>query len=290
MANAREPIAWDDARIFLAVARAGSIAAAGKQLAIDHATVSRRLVAFERAVGLPLVARTRQGVHLTDEGAAILAIAARAEEPMLELQRHRDATHAAGTVRMATSSILSTGLLARHVPQFRRENPKLQLELIVGRGLVDLTRREAEVALRLRPPGRAAGEPSIVATKLADVGFALYGTGEQTRLRVRRFIRYVGYEPAADRIQAEAEGTETSVFVDDVPTAMALARAGCGITILPCFLGDSEQQLTRASEVLESHRLYVVTTEELRRAPRVQHVLRWLKGLTTAERARLAGE
>lgn len=289
MVKAGEPIAWDDVRIFLAVARAGSIAAAGKLLAIDHATVSRRLAAFEVAVGLPLVSRTRQGVRLTDEGAAVLAIATRAEEPMLELQRHRDATHAVGTVRMATSSILTTGLLAPHVSKFREDNPSLQLALIVGRGLVDLSRREAEVALRLRPPGAVVAEPSVVATKLGDVGFALFGTREQTRLRSRRFIRYAGYEPAAERVQAEATGADTAVLVDDIPTALALARAGCGVTILPCFLGDAERQLIRASAVLEHHRLFVATTEELRRAPRVQRVLRWLKELISAERARLAG-
>jgi hypothetical protein len=136
--------------------------------------------------------------------------------------------------------------------------------------LVDLTRREADLALRLRPPGKAPGEPSIVVTRLAAVGFALYGTRTAARASPPRFVRYAGYEPASQRVQAAAAEAVTSALVDDVPTALALAIAGCGLTVPPCFLGDEEPGLIRASEVLESHGLFLATTEELRRAPRVQ--------------------
>jgi len=159
----------------------------------------------------------------------------------------------------------------------------------VGRRLVDLTRREADLALRLRPPGKAPGEPSIVVTRLAAVGFALYGTRTAARASPPRFVRYAGYEPASQRVQAAAAEAVTSALVDDVPTALALAIAGCGLTVLPCFLGDEEPGLIRASEVLESHGLFLATTEELRRAPRVQRAQRWREAVALAERARLAG-
>jgi DNA-binding transcriptional LysR family regulator len=288
--RASAPIEWDDVRVFVAAAREGSIAAAAKRLAVDHATVSRRLASFERTLGMPLFLRTRLGLALTDDGSAVLAIVAPAEVSMLELERHRDARSTVGRVKLATSSILSAWLLAPHVSTFREQNPDVELEFTVGSKLVDLTRREADLALRLRPPGKQVAEPNILAIKLAVVGFALYGTREQLRARPRRFIRYGGYEPAADKVRAYATGTVTTVLVDHIPTAVTLARAGLGVTILPCFLADGEPSLVRASRVLESHKLYLTCTVELRRAPRIECVVRWLRDLISSERERLAGE
>ena len=288
MPRASASIEWDDVKVFVTAAREGSIAAAARRLAVDHATVSRRLASLERALGMPLVVRTRLGLTITDDGAAVLAIVAPAETSLLQLERHLDARSTPGRVRLATSSVLSAWLLAPHVPAFREQNPEVELELVVGRKLVDLNRREADLALRLRPPGRQAAEPNILAVKLAVVGFALYGTREQTRARPWRFIRYGGYEPAADKVQTYAAGTVTTVLVDHIPTAVMLARTGLGLAILPCFLADGEPLLVRASRVLESHKLYLTSTVELRRAPRVERVVRWLRDLISSERERLA--
>lgn len=72
--------------------------------------------------------------------------------------------------------------------------------------------------------------------------------------------------------------------MDDVPTALMLARAGCGLTMLPRFMADAEPALVRASEVLESHRLSVAVLSELRRAARIEGVFRWLERLAEMER------
>jgi DNA-binding transcriptional LysR family regulator len=281
---------WDDVKIFVAVAREGSIASAGKTLGLDHATVSRRLAAFEKAMGQAVVTRSRSGVRLTAEGEALNAIAQRAEEPMLALQRRRaSASASTGSVRLATSGILAAWLLPRHVADLYRSDPLVRLDLTMARRLVDLSKREADIALRLRPPGSTVAEPSTLVRKLADVGFALYGTRDAVRARERRLVRFSTLEPGASRLDAEAKGTAASVLVDDMPTALMMACAGCGLTVLPCFMADAEPALVRASDVLESHRLFVAVLSELRRAPRIEAVFSWLERVAKTERKRLAG-
>jgi molybdate transport repressor ModE-like protein len=292
MASLRSaPLPWDDVKIFLAVAREGSIAAASKVLGVDHATVSRRLAAFEQTMGQKVFTRGRSGVRLTSEGEALIAIAQRAEEPMLALQNRRASpSAAAGMVRLATAGILSVWLLPRHIPDLYRSDPLVRLELAVGRRLLDLAKREADIALRIRPSGSTVAEPSTLVRKLGDVGFALYGTREALRARERRLVRFSTLEPGASQLDAEAKaGATPSVFIDDMHTAMMLARAGCGLTVLPCFMADAEPALVRASEVLESHRLYVAVLSELRKAPRIDSVFRWLERVAKTERQRLAG-
>lgn len=292
MASARSiPLPWDDVKIFLAVAREGSIAAAGKALGLDHATVSRRLAAFEQAMGQKAFTRGRSGVRLTSEGEALVVIAQRAEEPMLALLNRRASPSAStGVVRLATAGILSVWLLPRHIADLYRSDPLVRLEFMVGRRLVDLTKREGDIALRIRPSGSTVAEPSTLVRKLADVGFAMYGTREVVRARERRLVRFSTPEPGASQLDAEARaGATPSVIVDDMHTALMVACAGCGLTVLPCFVADAEPRLVRASDVLESHRLYVAVLSELRKAPRIDSVFRWLERVAKTERQALAG-
>ena len=285
------PLSWENVRIFLAVAHAGSIAAAAKELRIDAATVSRRLASLERQLGASLVTRGRAGARLTDEGESVRALAESAAGAMLAIAQSRAERDLgpAGTVRLATSGILGAFLLAKHVPNFLREYPDIRLEIVVARRLVDLSNQEADVALRLRPTGHFIAEPATHALKLATVGFALFGTRRVARSPQPRFIRLLGYEPATRAIEARTAGRPATISVDELPTALALARSGCGLAILPCYMGDGIPGLVRASEVLERHLLYAAFLSELRKAPRVDAVIQWLKVVVRREQRRLDG-
>ncbi len=276
---------WDDVKIFLAIARGGSITAAAKSVGVDASTVSRRVAALERNLGVSLFTRGRSGVALTEEGQGILAIAERAEESMLAIARSRGAfsTAPGGTVRLATSGILSAYLLAPHVTLFHRRHPGVRLEIAVARQLVGLAKREADVSLRLRPEGKPIAEPSAVAIPLGPVAFALFGTRRETRARAPRFIRHFGFEPGRKHLEARSAGADSMLWVDELPTAFMLARAGYGLAVLPCFMGDRERSLVRASDVLERHRLFAVTLRELRGLPRIDAVVRWLKDVVDRE-------
>jgi DNA-binding transcriptional LysR family regulator len=145
---------WDDFRHFLAVARAGSLADAALQLKTSPATVGRRVAALETQLGARLFDRKQTGYTLTESGAATHKKAEEVEEAVLSVEREalgRD-LHVSGRVRLATSDELATNVIAPHFSEFRRCYPHILLEVAARHDLANLSRREADVALRSARP------------------------------------------------------------------------------------------------------------------------------------------
>jgi DNA-binding transcriptional LysR family regulator len=284
---------WDDLRLLLAIARAGSLLAAARALGVDHGTLSRRLGAFERTMGVPLFVRDRGGVRPTRDGEELLPLAEQAEASVLAIERRREALvrDIAGTVRLATSGILAKALVAPHVPSLRRAQPALRLELTVGRPLVNLARGEADLALRLRPVGAKLAEPSILVVRVATVAWAVFGARGRAEGRTLRgpWVRYAGYEPGAEWVARRVRPEDVALRVDDVPTAFEAARAGVGLAVLPCFYVGRGDGLVRVARGVDEHHLVIAVHAELRHVPRVDAVIRWLKATATRERGRLEG-
>src|SRR5262245_46570898 len=133
-------IVWDDVRHFLAAARHGSFARAGRELGIEHTTVARRVTALEEKLGARLFDRTRSGLRLTAAGEEIARRGADAEARVHEIERLAGtfADDAAGQVVLATSSVLAQALVAPALEALARLHPKIQLHLFVARRFVDL--------------------------------------------------------------------------------------------------------------------------------------------------------
>lgn len=280
-------IDWEDIRYVLAIASAGSLSKAGHALGVQHTTLSRRVMALERRLGVQLFHRARDGMSLLAPLDEILRLARVAEQNMLAVERRLVALGAGPRrVRLATSGILATGLLADHVDELLQQDPEICIELLVGRALVSLARREAELALRLRAPGAWVAEPSVVAPVIARVGWAAYAV-RNGKARARVVFRGA-VRPGDAWLRRHAKSFR-EIAVDDVPTAVALARAGVAIAVLPCFLAEREPALRRRSGILEEHRLVLAIPSELRRVADVARVIDWIKRVAKAERARLAG-
>jgi DNA-binding transcriptional LysR family regulator len=284
-----QQLPWDDVRSFLAVASAGSLSAAARTLRVEHSTLSRRMTALEQRLGLNLFRRTRDGVELSPAGAEVLTLAQAAEERMLLGERKLDAlTKDRPRVRLATSSILASGLLAPHVGELVAAHSELGLELVVSRGLVRLSRGEADLALRLRPPGAYVAEPSVIVSVLARVGWAAYARGKAGEKRGT--ITLSGpTQPGRAWLDARRGSGRSEIVVDDVPTALALARDGTGAAVLPCFLADEQPRLSRRSELLDEHRLILAVSRDLRRIEPQRTVIQWLRQVASTNADRLAG-
>jgi DNA-binding transcriptional LysR family regulator len=158
---------WDDLRVFLAAARAGSFSRAAGALGLKQSTVSRRIAALEATVGGELFLRSHTGLVPTARGAALLAAV-----PDLEAAAARALRAAAGAeegvvgeVRLAVAPGLASLWLAPRLPSLLDAHPRLRLELVVSTSVADLTRREADLALRFVRP---AGE-DLVARKLGEL-------------------------------------------------------------------------------------------------------------------------
>ena len=161
---------WDDLRCVLAIARAGSLSGAARELGIEHSTVFRRLNSVEKRLGVRLFERSPRGYTPTACGELAAAAAGAMESEALGVERRMLGADArlTGVVRLATSELFAGFLLPRVLKQFLEAHPGVEVETHIASRMVDLTRREADLALRatVSPPehlpGRSAiGEPPV---------------------------------------------------------------------------------------------------------------------------------
>jgi DNA-binding transcriptional LysR family regulator len=274
-----------DLPLVLALARAGTLAAAGEVLEVDQSTVFRRLNELERRLGVRLFERSASGYRLTEAGALAANAAERMETELHALDREitgRD-QQLSGAVKLTASETLSYGVLPQLIAHVRRTHPGIQLTLAIDNRMYDLSRREADVALRTRRPT----EGDLFGRKLASVAWAFYGASTQRPLRRRADAldfsgrEVIGWDEPNDRIV-------TSTWLHQhVPAAQIVyrsnsfvqqlmaARAEIGIALLPCYLADAIPDLRRlASPIAElQSELWIVTHEALKDTARIRACL-----------------
>lgn len=143
---------WDDLRIVLAVFREGTLSGAARRLGVTHSTVFRRLGAIEEQMGARLFERFRDGYVPTPAGETAAKAAARLEDEVLTLERRLSGQDQkpSGIVRITTTDTLGT-ILMRHLPAMRAVHPEIQFEIAISNSMANLTRREAEIAIRPTP-------------------------------------------------------------------------------------------------------------------------------------------
>ena len=293
---------WQDLRILLAVARTGSVVAAGRDLGLAHTTVSRRLAALELD-GPALFVRAAAGVTPTPEGDALLERARAVEEAMLALD-HRIANlsdRLEGTVRIATN--LPWGeLLMPALGRLRERAPGLILHIQISNALVDLARHEADVAVRVVPPGRTPTWSSVVARKLVSAGFALFGSARYFERRGDRpapvsdlagheVIIYGGnfpWQPGAALLAGSGDRVRRVMTTNNLHGAAEAAAAGFGLAVLPCFLGEA-RRLIPLSSPIEHDDVYIAFAADMQHVPRVRAVIDTVVDAVRADADRLQG-
>lgn len=287
---------WDDLRVFLAVARAGSLSGAARALGVNHSTVFRRIGAFEEALGVRLFDRLPNGYVLTAAGEEMRDSALRVEEEIAALGRMITGQdlRLSGTVRITTVDMLALGLLPRHLASFRRAYPGIEIELIVGNVTLNLSRREADVALRVgnEPPEMLFGR------RVGRLVFAVYGSasayanGAGTPLEEQSWIGFdAEHEAIVRRFAQFLPEVRPGYRVNSVAAAIAAARAGIGLAPLPCGLADLEPDLVRIAPLPDTFTLdlWLLTHEDLRRTARIRAFLDFLADALAKEAPLLEG-
>jgi DNA-binding transcriptional LysR family regulator len=287
----REVMDWDNVRVFLAVARESSMRAAGRALGLSQPTIARRLAAFEAGFGgQPLFDRLPDGVHLNTAGEQLLAAAEDAEQAMLTLDRRRAVASSAlsGTVRVATGEC-AAGFLARCLSRgTAKPLPSgITLELLTLQP-ADLTRREADLALRHQPP---EGGDYYVA-KVGTFAVAVYRRrGEDTDAWVA-YTEDQSHEPARwIQRQVEETGDPVALRASSLLMHVEAIRAGGGRGVIPCYVGDGHPLLERLTPPIPelAATYWMIVHRDLRRAPCVRAVIDWMKALFAEQRGVLAG-
>jgi DNA-binding transcriptional LysR family regulator len=276
---------WNDLRLVLAVARAGALTGAAQALGIDHSTAFRRLKGLEERLGVRLFERLPGGAYeATEAGARMAAAAERMEDEALALDRaiagvdHKPA----GPLRVTCSETLAHARLTGHLAAFRRAYPGIVVELAIENRVLSLTRREADVALRpIRPR-----EGELWGRKLAGVAWAVYGAPELVAALgpIGGFeglggCPMIGWERmtarivAADWLDRAVPGASVVFRTASLVNQSVAARAGIGLALLPCYLGDGATGLVRAlaEPVAEiAGELWIVTHADLKATARVR--------------------
>jgi DNA-binding transcriptional LysR family regulator len=297
-AHGRAGLDWGDLRFFLELSRTGSLSGAARRLKVDRNTVGRRVASLEEALGLTLFERGPQGWSRTAAGDELAALATRVEENVLALARHADAADrdVAGTVRLTTPTHVAAQLLAPALPLLRDRHPRLLLEVAVDQRIFDLTRREADLALRLGRP-REAG---LVMRKLGEVAYGLYAARGQPAARRGKVDfaadAFVGFDDSLasvpqERWLARVAPARKLVFRCNSSLSLVSAvRAGMGVALLPCFVAAREPDLVRleAPEPVH-HELWLLFHGDLGRTPRVRAVIEWVDAVVKNAKAALMG-
>jgi DNA-binding transcriptional LysR family regulator len=277
---------WDHLRFILAVRRAGSFAGAARILRVDDTTVARRLAALDAAIGQNLLRRTPDGRPvLTPLGEAAADHAERMEAELAGLaeRTNRKSDLAGGTVRLTAVPILVNRLLAPSLGPILAAQPGLEIELIPESRNLNLTRRDADLAIRLaRPEG---GGHRLWTQRIGHLrygAFAALGVGPDATLIT--YADDMAHLPQARWLEAVVRATperRSGLRVTDAETALEAAAAGLGIAVLPISVAALDRRLVPYPLAGEPPRreVWLIGHADQRRMVRIRAVLDWIATL-----------
>jgi DNA-binding transcriptional LysR family regulator len=283
---------WDDLRVFLAVHRTRSHAAAARSLRVAATTVGRRLASLEARIGSRLFTRTPEGLDATAAARALLPHAMRMEIEATESERLLSGadTRPTGIVRLTCGDGFATAILAPGLPSFLVAHPGLEVEIRAEPRVLDLTRGEADVALRNARPR----ERSLIARKLGNERYGLFAApsylarkGTPRTASDLAAHDVILYDREYDRLRSQvwlrqvATGARVAVRASNTMTLHAACAAGAGIALLSIAFLRQDARFTRILPRLEppADGLWTATHADLRSAARVTVTLRWLDQL-----------
>ncbi len=247
-------INWDDLYYFVVVSRAGNLSRAARILDVNHSTVFRRIAGLESSLGMRLFDRKSEGYELTEAGKIIMEVASQVDADIsaLNLRLSGKDHQLSGTLRITTADILIANFLPPHLLTFRQKYPGIEIDMISGNAFFNLSKGEADIALRLcrNPPQELVGE------KIAVLGWALYashdyltehGRPDSPEDLANHFI--VTGDESMPQITAtswlRSYTSEEAVVLRSNSTMNLFnaIKAGIGMGMLPCHIGDSEPTL-----------------------------------------------
>ncbi len=292
---------WDDLRLFLAVTRAGGLAGAVSSTGVSAPTLSRRMMALERSLGVTLFTRRRDGYDLTSAGKDLFGHAETLEQGALGVERWRTASYSRPVVKIAAGAWTS-GFLACHLPNLMPPEDDIALELHSGTAQTDLLRREANIGLRNRRPTGIG----LAGQKLGAVAFAVYGQTKLVRKQPhtrdgRRFTdcRWIALSAPGPKAPSAAwldrqlpQGQGRKITCSNAHTVLEAVKAGAGLTVLPCFVGDSATGLARASEPIDTlaHDQWLVTHDDDRHDKAIKKTIKRVAALIKSQAPLFRGD
>ena len=278
---------WNDLRYFLAIARGGSTGTAAKALGVNQSTVQRRLRALEAALDCSLAERQAGGYRLTAHGQQLLAYAEQVETTVSTLQRQsatRD-NRATGLVKLTShvtvgQRIIKSGFL----DSFHSAHPGITVELIMEQRALDLSKGEADIAIR---GGPLDDDPALVGRKIAEVPWGIYASRSFVERHGRpstpadiggfsiiELVDEIEALPAARWMKTHAPTARVAARCSNVPSVHLAIKSGAGIAPLPAVYAAADEELVCVLGPLAelNYPMFLLTHRDLRKIPRVSAV------------------
>ena len=273
---------WDDIKAFAAVAQHGGLSAAAERLDSSAATLGRHIARLEESLGQRLFDRSALGYALTEAGHELLAEVEPMEEAAASIARWRDGHIAERIVRISAGSWMSRFLVA-HWSALHRETDPFTLAFVAAEERIDIARHRADIGIRNARPVEA----NLAGRALATIAFAAYRLKETHPIG---WIASAAATPSANWVRVN-HGHEITVEANSPRLVMELCEKGAGLAVLPCFAGDTNPQLERASDILDAltHKQWLVAHHEARHQSAVRTIIRRIEGLLKEKRSVLAG-
>lgn len=296
-----QQIPWDEFRLVKIIAEARGLTGAAEELGVNHSTVFRRLGALEEALQTKLFERHRTGYVLTTAGEEMSALAERMDEDVATFTRRLagQSIAPAGELRVTTNDSLLVHLLTPIFADFGRAYPDIRLDVVLANQALNLSKRDADVAIRAtdNPP------ETLVGRRVATIAWALYAHREDVPdpqavdlvdLFSQRWVSLGDNLAGLKVTRFIAEHVAPERIAYKVNTVLGLAEAigaRAGIGPLPCFIAERNPDLVRLEPPREafSAGLWVLTHPDLRHAARIRAFLDFVNAAILTQRATIEG-
>jgi len=292
-------LSWDDFRYVKAIADTRSLGGAAQQLSVNHSTVLRRMAQIESQLGSRLFERSRGGYALTPCGEEMVRLAERMGEDIVTFERQVTGhdLRPSGELRVTTNDTALIYLMTQVFADFRRAYPEISLDVVVSNQALNLSKRDADVAIRAtdRPP------ETLIGRRAASIAWAVFAASAKAPKRFDpandgREVDWIGFGDNLANLKAAKwlkEHAAPGRIVYRINTVLGLAEAtaaGIGLGLLPCFIGSSTPGLTRlAAPVDVGDGLWLLTHADLRQTARVRAFMDFAGSEIAKHRRQLEG-
>lgn len=288
---------WDDVRSFLAIARARTLSGAARDLGVRQSTMSRRLEALEKKAGARLLQKTPSGYELTALGEAVLGNAERMEAEAIAVERTVQGRDVAlsGIVRVTTVEFVADMLLPGAIARLQAQNPGISVDVLSDPRSLNLSRREADVAIRM---SRFEGN-QLVSRRVATMASALYASedylaalGDGADHAIVTVLEDQMHLPEARWLADQMPGARVAMRSNSRTAQCGAVQAGLGIACLPCIMADRLPGVVRMPEhgLAPPREVWLGVHTDLRHMPRIRAVIDVLDEMFARYRQDFAGE
>jgi DNA-binding transcriptional LysR family regulator len=271
---------WDDIKVLLALARKGSARGAAQVLGVSNSTVTRRLDELEHNLKAHLFDRTPDGYRLTAAAEQLLPTAEHVEELILAAERriHGEDQHLEGPVRVTLPASGGMGRLMKRLARFAEEYPGIELELSSSTETLDLSRREADIAVRVMPAGVKPPD-NLIGRYLSPLSASAYVHRDLLRKDAPDDVSHlvwVGKAPAGQKEEwlqsTDFRDNPVRHAIQELSLVVGAVRAKMGMAFLPCLFASDHKELVRVpgARVVHQSDLWVLTHKDLRLSARLR--------------------